>query len=352
MKKTFYTLTIPILAIGLILGNNILAQDGITKVLADKTFTVNSNANFVVNHEHGKVVCKNWDKNEIGIVLTAHAKTDDNEKAEKAFKRISWEVKGNSDEVVVQSKLTGKSGGGSPNVWADLEIHMPESINLNFAHKFGKAYIETVNGIALITSDYGSINVNDITNTESKFKVTYGDAQVNEFNGNSIVAQYAKFSFDEAGDVSIKSDYSDVEGDEAGNVLVKLEGGNLNLDEVISINGSSSFSSLNIDRLKNSMDIETGYGSLNVDHVSEGFSEINVENNFGSTNLGIPSSASYLFEATSTHGSIVYPEDDANITYREKTTQKTILKGSIGDKSNTKSKVSLKSNYGSINITK
>ena len=89
---------------------------------------------------------------------------------------------------------------------------------------------------------------------------------------------------------------------------------------------------------------------MNIDQVSEEFSEITVENNFGSVNLGIPSSASYVFDAFASFGSIIYPEDDANITYREKTTQKTILQGKIGSNSGSTSKVTLKSNYGSINI--
>ena len=351
MKKISLITVFAFITTGFLFNNPLTADDGIKKVLTEKIFTVNPDANLVVSHQHGNVYCNNWDKNEISVTVIAHTKTTNGEKAEKAFNRINWEVKGNSNEVIVQSKLSGRSGGDLPNVWVEIEIYMPKSINLNLSHKFGKAFIESVEGIALITSDYGSINVNSISNPESKFKITYGDAQINKFMGSSIIVQYSKLSFDKAGDVSIRSDYSDIEGDEAGNTLVKIEGGNLNLDRVTSIKGSSSFSTLNIDRLQHSLDIETGYGSLNVDHVSESFTEINVENNFGSANLGIHPSASYAFDATSMHGSIVYPEDNANITYREKTTQKVILKGTIGNNTNTQSRVTLISNYGSINIT-
>lgn len=351
MKKILLFTLIGTLAFCFSNALELSADDNIKKVLTEESFPVNADANLVVNHEHGSVICNNWEKDEISVTLIAHVKTSNNEKAEKAFSKISWEVKGNSNEVIVRSKLSGKSGGDSPNVWVDIEIYMPKSINLNFSHKFGKAYIENVDGTALVSSDYGAITINEITNPDSKFKVAYGDGQINSFMGNSLIAQYSKLTFDEAGDVSIKSEYSDVEGDEVGNTLVKIEGGSLNLDEAISVKGSSSFSSINIDELQSSLNIETEYGSLNIDEMSETFTEVVVENNFGSVNIGIPESISYVFDAVATFGSIVYPESNANITYREKTTTKTILKGSIGNKSNTQSKVSLKSNYGSINIT-
>jgi len=351
MKKISLVTVFAVITLGFLFNNPLTADDGIKKVLTEKIFTVNPDANLVVSHQHGNVYCNNWDKDEISVTVIAHTKTSNQEEAEKAFNRISWEVKGNSNEVIVHSKLSGKSGGDSPNVWVEIEIYMPKSINLNLSHKFGKAFIEAVNGTALISSDYGSINVDDISNPESKFKITYGDGQINTFMGSSLIAQYSQLSFDEAGDVSIRSEYSDVEGDEVGNTLIKLEGGTLNLDEAISIKGSSSFSSLNVDELESSLNIETGYGSLNIEEVSENFIEITVENNFGSVNIGMPESASYLFNAEATHGSIGYPENMANITYREKTTEKTILKGMIGSDSDTQSKVNLKCNYGSINIT-
>jgi hypothetical protein len=329
--------------------NRVVAEDGITKVIAEKTFTINTNANLLVDHEHGNVYCNNWDKNEISVTLIAHTKTNNEEKAEEAFKKVIWEIKGNSDEIVARCKISGK-GGGDSNIWIDMKIYMPKSINLNLSHKFGKAFVEEVDGTALINSEYGTISVNSLTNSKSKFKIAYGEGHVNEFDGNSIVVQYSKFGFGKAADASIRSDYSDIQGDEITNSSVKLEGGNLNLGRAVSIKGISSFSSFNISHLIRSIDIETTYGSLNIDNVDPNFSEINVENNFGSVNLKIDPDASYLFEAEAKQGSIVYPENKAKINFREKTVQHIILKGSIGSNNNPNAKVTLQSNYGSVNI--
>lgn len=328
----------------------VTGQNQTKKVLAEKSFTVSQNADLLVNHEHGNVICNNWDKNEITIKLTAYAEATDAEKADKIFDKISWEIKGNSDEVIAQCKISGKGSNSAPNMRIDMEINMPKSINLNLSHKFGKAFIDEVNGVALITSDYGSINVNNLTNPESKFKITYGDGHINNFTGNSFVIQYSKFGFDQANDASLKSDYSDVEGAAIGNTLVKLEGGNLNLGEVGSIKGSSSFSSLNIKKLTKSINIETSYGSLNIDKVDADFSEINIENNFGSANLHLSADVSFVLEANATHGNILFPEDKVKIDFKEKSLQKISLKGKAGNSDNP-SKIILESNYGNINIT-
>jgi len=217
MKKITTLFSLSILWIFLINNTTANSQNRIEKVIAEKTFPVNTSSKLIINHEHGNVYCNNWDKNEISIKLTAITNTENEKKAENAFDKISWEIEGNSNEIFVRCKLSGKDIENKNIVSVDMEINMPKSVNINLSHKFGKALVEQVDGPAIISSEYGSVKINSLTNAKSKFKIAYGEGHINEFAGSSFIIQYSKISFEKASDVSIKSEYSEIDGAEIGN---------------------------------------------------------------------------------------------------------------------------------------
>ena len=327
-----------------------MAED-ISKVLVEKTFDINKDAKLVVRHEHGNVKCNNWDKNVISIKLTAKSNTSDQEKADKSFSRINWDVSGDKNEVFVESKISGKGNGTKHvNVSVELEIFMPKSVSLDFDHKFGNAFIEEVEGTALVTSGYGNVTIEALHDAESKLKVEFGSGKINNFGGGSMSVEYGKLTLGSAGQISVRSEYSDFSADNIETLDLKSEGGNVKIDKVAVIKGSSEFGNLEIDELANSLQVETGYGSLIVRHVNEDFNEISVVNEYGSAKLYIPDDATYHIDAETEFGSFKYPESMAEFSYKVKSHGESTYRGIIGKGSNPTSKVTIESSYGSSSL--
>ena len=351
MKKITFLILMPILIILLIGTITTLRAGETTKVLVEKTFDVSKSAKLIVQHEHGNVRCNNWDKDVISIKLIARAKTTDQEKAEKAFSRISWDVHGDRNEVYVHSKINNKLNSNRHiDVSIDLEIFMPKSISLDFENKFGNAFIEEVEGIAIVTSEYGAITVDALYAAESRVKIEFGSGKLGTFGGGNLSVSYGKLALGSAGRVSVRSEYSDFTADELESISLKSEGGNVKIGKVVSLKGTSSFGNLEIEELINSIDIETAYGSLIVRDVDQNFSDLNIVNKYGSAKLFIPDDATYYIEAITKFGSFKYQESLADFNYRVKSHTKSTYKGVIGKGSNPTSKVTVESSYGSVSL--
>jgi hypothetical protein len=346
MRIAIYTLLILVIGTG-----NVNAKGETEKVLFDKSFEVNENALLSVSHEMGNVKCKNWDKSEISVKIVATLETNDSEKASKAFNRVQFEVSGNRDKVDVFCKLkSAKNEGREVSPQVNVMIFMPESVRLDLEHKFGNAYIDKTAGQSKVHSSYGSVQLAALSHPESSFKLDFGEGEIGYFAGNTMIINYSSLELEEAGNVSLKSAYSDIEADRIGILDLKLEGGNLEIHQSDILKGSSKFSGIHIDRLSEILDVESSYGSLEVNYMPADFSEVIIKNSYGTVSVGIDENATYKLNAKATHCEIGYPKEMANFTERVKTTFKTTLIGTIGKGNEPQSKVSIDTEYGGVNL--
>jgi hypothetical protein len=333
-------------------GVSIDLQAGdIEKVLYEKTFDVNKNPNLNINHSFGNLTLKNWDKNEISIKITAKAETSDEEKAEKLFDYVVWDVNGDKSEVNANCKLSKKSNGNKHSkLNFEMEVYAPKAVVLNLKHQFGNAYVEDIEGDASISSEYGSINLGSVTGTESKFRVSFGSGKIDNFGGGSMEVNYSSLDLGEAGDTRMTIEYGDVKADRIEKINLSLEGGGLVLGSTNSIYGKSKFSNLEIEELSQSVDVVTGYGNFHVSNISKDFSEITVKNSYGSTKLYIDEGATYTIEAETVHCSMGYPDYMAEFTHKEKSIATSYYKGVIGKGSSPTGKVYIESKYGGTDL--
>lgn len=330
---------------------NLHAKSETEKVLTEKTFTVNANAELVINHEFGTLECKNWDKNEIYVQIIARVESDNSEKVTKALNRVKYDLSGNSDRVAVTCTLDDKGNSGKhTSISIDVMVMMPRDLRLDVKHKFGSGYIDEVDGPSKVVSEYGSMTIEGLNSPESKLKIAFGEGTVNRFGGGSIQISYSKFSLEETSKVTVNSEYSDINIEKMDQGTINAEGGDVTIGKADKISGSSEFGSMKIDWLGTSLDVKTEYGSLVVKDVSSEFTDISVRNSFGSTKLFISEDASYQFDAEAEYGSIDYPEEMADLSYREKSMHKMTYRGVIGKGGTADATVQLSSEYGSIQV--
>ena len=329
LKTIFVASAIFLLSVGQ--ANQLVAQQKSEKVIYENSFDVNANASLVVNQEFGKVVCSNWDKKTIAVKVTAHWKTRDASQAQKMIDKVELDVRGNQNEVVVQCNPGKQGSNENIKLSLDLEIFMPKSINLRLKQKFGFAFIETVDGSADISSEYGTLKINELNSAENKIRVAFGNGSVQHLTAGNIKISYSGFEMKTAGDISVRSEYSDLNITQKVRALrIDLEGGNLEAGKVAELILEAKYANAEIDELSQSMEIETAYGSVKVDYVSPDFQSISVENKYGSVDLKIDGAASYSFQAESHYGEIDYPERQANFSYKKKTNSGASFEGVIG----------------------
>jgi hypothetical protein len=327
------------------------AKSETEKIVAEKTYKVNTNAQLIIDHEFGTLECKNWEKNEILVRITARIDSDNEEKIDRALSRVQYTLSGTADKVTLTCSLNNKgSNNRNANVSVNVEVMMPRNVRLDVTHKFGSGYIGEVDGISKVVSEYGSMTIGGLNAPESKLKLSFGEGRLDRFGGGSIQISYSRFNLGQTTKATVNSEYSNITIDAVEQLSLSAEGGDVEIGKVDRITGSSEFGSLKIDKLTTALDIRSEYGSLIVKGIESGFSDIVVQNSFGSAKLFIDANATYSIDAEAEFGSIEFPASIANLTYREKTTSTTRYKGVIGKDTQPGSSVKLFSEYGSISL--
>ncbi|RLD44442.1 MAG: hypothetical protein DRI89_03150 [Bacteroidetes bacterium] len=351
--KTLRIATILVATLFFVIGQttDVLAINDGERVLSEKSFEVNSTANLEVDHEFGKVICINWDKDVIAVKVTAKWKSSDESRIQKMIDKVELDVHGDRSEVVVHCKPGHKHSNGNNSLSLIVEIQMPKSISLELSQKFGFALIETVDGPADISSEYGSLQINELNNAQNDISIEFGNGSIKHLTAGDVDISYSEFKLETAGKVSLNSEFSNITVSQKAKTLsIELEGGNLTVKKVGELTLEAEYSNTEIDELYNSLSLESEYGGVEINYVSPNFTSISIENDFGSVDLTIDEKASYIFEAKSEYGDINYPEKSATFSYKKSTSNGFTGQGKIG-KGEPKSTVSIESNYGSVSIS-
>lgn len=326
------------------------ARVSMDKVLADKTFEVNKDALLLIDHEFGNVNIQNWDKNTISIKVTVHIESNSEEQAQKILSRIQLNISGDKSKVSSVCSL-GNSSSNKTSFSIDLEVFMPKTINLQMKHKFGAAYIETVEGTAKIKSEYGSVKALSMLNPDTKVDVGFGSADIDKMTDGNLNISYSSLNLDNGGNIKIDSKYSDLELGNflSGNFIV--EGGSAEVKNIGSLILNSKFSSVEIGKVSGSLTAKTEYGSLEIDYVQAGFSTLDIINQFGGVEVGIDKSAGYEVSVQTSFGEFDYPESLAKFSNKFTSSTGSSYTGTIGQKSSGNSKLIAKTSYGNVSVT-
>jgi len=330
--------------------NTAKAKITVDKVLAEKTFEVNPDAVLLIDHEFGEVNCQNWDKNSISIKVTVHVDASNEEEAQKIISKINLSINGDKTKVSSICSLNSSSNK-TTNISIDVEVFMPKTVGLQLKHKFGSAYIESVGGPAKIKSEYGSVKVVSLLNTDSKLDLSFGSADIDKMKDGNLDINYSSLSLKDGGNLKIDSKYSDLElGNlQSGNITV--EGGSAEISNVGPLSIMSKFSSIEVGNLSGSLKASTEYGSMEVKYIKAGFSSLDVENKFGGVELGIDKNASYEVSVQTSFGDFDYPESIAHFSNKLTTSTGSNYSGRIGNSSGGSSKLVARSSYGSIEVS-
>lgn len=348
--KSLKSLTTIVFLSALLLQVSFANADEVERTLAQKKFDVSSDALLSVEHKFGKIKCKNWDQNSISVKVTASVEASSVEKANKLLDRISVDVDGNSNAVSVESKFSDKLfSGKNNNLTIDIEIMMPESVRLDIDHQFGNAYIEVADGDSEISIQYGSLEVKALKSNSNDIEVSFSEANLDYVGKGDLDISYSTLKVEEGLDLNIESDYSTVTISKVDNLKIENEGGNVNIGEIGSVDLTSKFSEFKISKLHNLMIADTEYGSLKVWDIEAGFSQIIVENSFGSVNLEFMNDASFNLEADMEFCDLNYPKSSASFSKRIVESTEKYYQGTIGSGSS-KSSVSIESSFGNVSI--
>lgn len=343
---TWVTILVMIIAAG-----SIQAANQTEKVIADEKFQVNDNATLGIEHKYGEVTIKNWDENAISVKVIVTMKDISEEKADRLLDKINVKVQGDRNGVIVESDISQKLFENSNNKLAiNMNIYVPRNIQLEMEHMFGNAFVESVEGRAEISVQYGSIEIVSLLGENNELDLGFGSAEIEYFARGEIGVSYSELNVKKAEKLEVDAEYSDVEIDEVGEIEIENEGGQIKIGSGSQIALSAKFTDVQVQKLSGTLIAETEYGNLNVSGIHKDFSSVQIENSFGSVLLAFEDGATYNLQAELELCSLDYPEKLADFSRKVTTTTDAIYEGVIGNGKGARASVSIISEYGGVTI--
>jgi hypothetical protein len=336
-----------------------------------KEYDISRSGKVVLSNKYGNIDVKtnDGDKVTIDVEITVNARNE--ETANTAFERINIDFSASSDYVKAETILDSDKG----NWWAgnkksydfkiNYEVTIPRSVELDVSNKYGDVYITELENDLELNVKYGNFNV--VSAEDFDLTCKYGSGEIE--NCKDITAdlgyvsgegfkvgicenveldtKYSKIRIKSAKDITADAGYDNYGIGTAD--AFKLDGNynKINITDVVDFSADTRYTNINIEELRGSVNLEMGYGGLEIYKVHKEFREIDVDCKYASVKIGTASDASYNFDLDADYAGIEVP-DNSDIRIRDNDSNSKHVEGQVG--SNPSGRIKVNSSYGSIKI--
>lgn len=319
--------------------------------------------------EFSKQYRKGWQKNEIsGIYISnkfGEVKVNDSggdsvtikvlitidntseAKAKDMMKKIHISIQ--KDGNILNGITEIEDGFKGNNTFSiDYLVSAPKDKNLFITNKYGNVVINDLYANGSFDVSYGSMTAGELhtpAGSPIKINIAYGKATLKTINDADMEIKYSKLYADEINRVVLDSKYSTINLGKASSMTLGSKYDGINIDEIEKLKSISKYTNYKIGTLTESLDLDTGYGSVRIEKVGSKFDKIRITNSYGGIKIGL-NELNYKLKADCSYCDVKYPTDRyKGNKIRENT--KFSLDGTVGSGGGS---VLIESRYGEVKL--
>ncbi len=357
--------SISLLSILLIFASTSYAEEFNKTREISKTFMINEETEIQINNKYGNIQIINWEKDSVKIQVEISVTGNKLSKVSKTFDYIDVDFTTDPYFVIANtifknernnfwtdvSDITNSIFRGGNNTQIDYTVYMSENKTLKIKNKFGNIYFSNRKADTEIYLSNGDLKANDISGYfQMDFK--YGSANIKSANNARININYGELHIKKINNLNIDSRSSTLDCNAINKLDIISKRDKLYLGNVTKMEGSCSFSEIEIDYLIQNIRFETNFGDLTIDRIDNECEDLNLDSSNTDVTLIFDPFSSYAIDLTYTKRTTVdLPHDYKNINTASlgKNNEDTQMKATSGDLSKrTRLTINLKS--GSLNI--
>lgn len=337
------------------------------KRVITKTYSVTQRERLYVSNQFGEVRVRLWDKPEVraDIVITATAATD--EEAQDLLETVEIDDERQGDQIRLTTKCEAKtnatlSGTGRVWAWADwrtrksdtptpaappsppeqrgVKIHyqlsMPRYTALEIKARFSNTFIPEFSAPLIVRSNYGVVNAGQLRGQHNDIRVVYGQAVIKALEKGKLAIEHSKLMLDRAADLELDNKH-----------------GNLRIGEVDKLVADLSYSTGQIEALKESARMNLRYlGNFRLPALPASVKWVEIDSQCSDLRLPMGADANLNFNVTVSYADFRAPGDRVIFTKKDEGDdpngkpqfRKTYI-GKVGKGGGT---VRITSNYGTV----
>ena len=313
-----------------------------------------------ISNRYGDVEIVSSGNNKINIVVDVQLSHPNESKAEKLLSMINVEFSENDNTIeartVIDRQFNMENRGPLKGFSIDYRVEMPEDMDLDLSNRYGDLKAGILSGHVYIRIKYGSLYIKSLTrgNVEPLNRITaeyLRVADISDAGWLELSMRYvSKCNILKAQALLIDSRYSTNNTiEEVSSVVIDSKYDRFEIHNLNNIVAESAYTAYKIGNLSKKLDIETKYGSIDVDNVEAGFDMIRTDVGYSPVKISFDESASYKLKAETRYCGFSFNESNADITQRIQESNSMNIEAVIGN-ANTKSEVNINANYGSVKL--
>ncbi len=329
----------------------------------EKLFPLTGKATLGISNRYGSVDIRNWDREDISVEVVVKVTTTSQEAADRQLSYISVNFSQSNNDVSARTEIDQRisrigsrwfsSGDEGQGISIDYTVYAPKETDLNIAHRYGDVFINEAEGHTIVDLRYGNLQANriirDNTRPLSEINLAYSPkATINEAKWLKVNLRYSDLTVNDCRALVVSSSYSKLRVENASSIVSEARYSEYLLGSINNFVTEGSYTNYSISHLLNTLDVESRYGNVRVDHVPAGFSRVKFTGSYGNLRMGLAGNASYNIESSASYGSVNIPS--GNRVNRVTRGQQSTLSGVVGDDPNPTSIVEINIRYGNVNL--
>lgn len=269
---------------------------------------------------------------------------------------------GRAKELLDKISITFGKNGGLVTAETEIEdnfrskqsfsinylVNIPKDRELNITNRYGNVIVNELEAKGYFEVNYGSMTAGKMkapVGNPVQIIVNYGKADLETINDANLEFKYSKLYADEINNLVLDTKYSTVNIHKTGHLTLDSKYDGFSIDEIGSLKSISKYTNYKIGLLTESIDLDTGYGSVRIAKVAAKFNKIRIINSYGGINIGL-NELSYKLKAECDYCDVNYPEDRYKGN-KIRDNHRFTLDGNVG---NGTAEVSITSRYGGVKL--
>ncbi len=322
----------------------------------NREFGTSADGTTALYNKYGSVNVKTWQNNSVKIDVTIVVSAKNQRNAEETFKNINVNFTNAWGYVKAETMIAEDMNYGVGNWWPsktcgddfkiNYEVWMPISNQLDLKNKYGNAWVAALKGKLIADIKYGELRTEAISN-DADLNLGYGKAWLARVNNLYGQSSYSELNVTEANDIQLDTKYSETKIDKANNLRITSKYDDFNLGNVEELRLQTKYANLRSNSVRSAfitaqysdmgfasvrdgMDADMCYGTLDIDALSRNFSNVNVVGKYTGVTVAVERGAVYRFDAEVNYAEAHVP-NAATVKSRSDSGQRETMKGYLGN---------------------
>jgi hypothetical protein len=337
------------------------AQDEFTKNIT-KSFQLKQNSKLRVSNKYGNIDIRDWDKNEVKIDVEIIIHDIDKDKADNALNNVGIDFSTNDNEIDVNTNYTDKFfnlvgknyHSENKKFEVNYKIMLPSSLSVKIENKYGDMFVSKLNSSSYLDISYGNLQANElIANAQedmSEISLSYSKGNIEKCKWLKLNLKYSRLNIEDSKALIVISKYSKLYVQKGSSIVCESKYDTYEVGALANFVTDAQYSNFKFDAIVKKINLNTKYSDVRVSDIPSSFESIDIDNNYGTINLGISDDASYRLDGYAKYAKIEYPGNSKVNEFQENNEFK--VQGIVGKETGSLPNVKIDTKYGGVKLIK